>query len=326
MSTPDLPNANEWQPRASATETLQEAFLKRCLAVENLIRLRVQAEQEMNIDNFDSGLGIEDIIRDEMRKILPARYAIEHGVLIDRNGKTGGDYDLLVFNESWFPRIKAGATESSRRSYYPIEGTYAVGEIKQTLNYSTFDAALQKLIVAHRLHRPPTLANRLVENRESVSCSHGLSNPLYSFILGVQLAKGLTFEELINRFYDVNKQVKRLEVVRALCVLGHGTVVWGFKDTEKHEIRPALFMLEDLYEPILPAYYDAKEVGSALFALIANLMRHLYDSVLAPEDIAVLYGPSTRVIKAPNSEEVALQPDPERIQSLSIICNDKHSR
>jgi hypothetical protein len=109
----------------------------------------------MNIDNFDSGLGIEDVIRDEMRKILPARYAIEHGVLIDRNGKTGGDYDLLVFNESWFPRIKAGATESSRRSYYPIEEAYAVGEIKQTLNYSTLDAALQKLIVAHRLHRPP---------------------------------------------------------------------------------------------------------------------------------------------------------------------------
>jgi hypothetical protein len=326
MSTPDLPNANKWQPRAAATETLQEAFLKRCLAVENLIRLRVQAEQEMNIDNFDSGLGVEDVIRDEMRKILPARYAIEHGVLIDRNGKTGGDYDLLIFNESWFPRIKAGATESSRRSYYPIEGTYAVGEIKQTLNYSTFDAALQKLIVAHRLHRPPTLANRLVENRESVSCSHGLSNPLYSFILAVQLAKGLTFEELINRFYDVNKQVKRLEVVRALCVLGHGTVVWGFNDRERGGITPALFMLDDLYEPIVPAYFSAEDVGSALFALIANLMLHLYHCVLAPEDIAVLYGPSARDIKAPKSEEVALQPDPERIRSLSIICNDKHSR
>jgi hypothetical protein len=142
----------------------------------------------------------------------------------------------------------------------------------------------------------------------------------------VQLAKELTFEELINRFYDVCKQVKRLEVVRALCVLGHGTVVWGFKDTDRHEIRPALFMLEDLYEPILPAYYDAKEVGSALFALIANLMLHLYDAVLAPEDIAVLYGPSTREIKAPKTEDIALPPDPERLQSLNIICSDKHSR
>jgi hypothetical protein len=135
----------------------------------------------------------------------------------------------------------------------------------------------------------------------------------------VGLAKELTFEELINRFYDVNKQVKRLEVVRALCVLGHGTVVWGFKDRDRGGITPALFMLEDLYEPIVPAYYNVTDVGSALFALIANLMLHLYHSVLAPEDIAVLYGPSTRDIKAPNSDEIALQPDPERLKSLSII-------
>lgn len=66
MSTPELPNVNEWQPRSSATETLQEAFLKRCLAVESMIRMRVQAEQNMNIDNFDSGVGLEDIIRDEI--------------------------------------------------------------------------------------------------------------------------------------------------------------------------------------------------------------------------------------------------------------------
>lgn len=324
MSTPELPNVNEWQPRSSATETLQEAFLKRCLAVESMIRMRVQAEQNMNIDNFDSGVGLEDIIRDEIRGILPSRYSIECGVLIDREGQTGGDYDFLVFNESWFPRIKAGATKSSRRGYYPIEGAYAVGEIKQTLSYSTLDAALQKLIVAHRLNRPPTLSKRLVENRESGSCSHGLSNPLYSFVLGVRLAKDLTFEELINRFYDVNKQVKRLEVVRALCVLGHGTVVWGFPDRDRGGITPALFMLQDLYEPVVPAYFSAKDVGSALFALIANLMLHLYHSVLAPEDIAVLYGPSSRDIKAPKSEEIALQPDPQTLQSLNTVCDDKH--
>ena len=141
----------------------------------------------------------------------------------------------------------------------------------------------------------------------------------------MRLAKDLTFEELINRFYDVNKQVKRLEVVRALCVLGHGTVVWGFKDRDRGGITPALFMLDDLYDPIVPAYFSAKDVGSALFALIANLMLHLYHCVLAPEDVAVLYGPSSRHINAPKSEEIALQPDPERLQSLNVVCNDKHT-
>lgn len=219
MAFPELPDTREWQPRDSATETLQSAFLKRCLMVEKAIRLRSEAEKEMNLDNFDSGPGVEDIVREELGKILPSRYEVDRGVLIDRQGQTGGDYDVIIFNEVWFPQVKAAATDLSRRSYYPVEGVYAVGEIKQTLNYQTLDDALKKLVIAHRLNRPSTFAKRLVENRESTSCKHGLSNPLYSFVIGVNVAQDLTFESLINRFYDINKGLKRLEVVRALCVL-----------------------------------------------------------------------------------------------------------
>ncbi len=276
----------------------------------------------MNIDNFDSGIGVEDIVREELRRILPSRYAVEKGVLIDRHGRTGGDYDAIVFNDHWFPQVKAGATDTSRRSYYPIEGVYAVGEIKQTLDYSSVDSALKKLVIAHRLDRPRTFANRLVENRESGSCTHGLSNPLYSFIIGINLAKDVTFEELIERFYDVNKQLKRLEVVRALCVLDHGTVVWGYKDREQGGITQALFMLEDLYEPLVPAYFSVKDVESALFSLISNLKLHLFHSVLAPEDIAGLYGTLRRIVKAPKSDDVCLLPDEDILESLKTFCNE----
>jgi hypothetical protein len=321
MSVPDLPNVAQWQPRVSATETLQNAFLKRCIAVENLIRLRAQAEKQMNINNFDSGTGVEDIVREELGKILPSRYRVERGVLVDRHGKTGGDYDLVIFNEFWFPKVKAGASDLSGRSYYPIEGVYAVGEIKQTLDYETLDAALEKLVIAHRLNRPHTFAKRLAENRESSSCQHGLSNPLYSFVLAINISDNVPLESLIDRFYDINRELRRLEVVRALCVLGHGTVVWAYRDREQGGITPARFMLEDIHEPLVPAYFDVKDVTSALFALLGNLMLHLFDSVLAPEDIAALYGTANRNVKAPRSQEVALQPDRDWVDSFKAICN-----
>ena len=320
MSIPDLPNATEWQPRDSATETLQSVFLKRCVAVERSIRVRAQGEREMNIDNFDSGLGVEDILREELAKILPSRYNVTRGVLVDRDGKTGGDYDIVVFNETWFPQVKAGATDLSRRNYYPVEGVYAVGEVKQTLDYASLDSAMRKLVLAHRLIRPPTFAKRLVENRESGSCKHGLSNPLYSFVLATGLADKVSLESLIDRFYDINKQLKRLEVIRALCVLGHGTVVWSFRDPVQGGLTPALFMLDDLYDPIVPAYFHVDDVTSALFALVSNLMLHLFESVLAPEDIAALYGTPNRNVKGPKSDEIALQPDQDRVESLKTIC------
>lgn len=306
MKIPELPDTKEWQPRNSATVTLQSAFLKHCLATEKLIKLRVEAEKNTNIDNFDSGLVIEDIFREELRKILPHRYSIESGVLIDRNGHTGGDYDFVLFNKYWFQQVKNAATAASRRSFYPIEGVYAVGEIKQSLDYVSLDNSLRKLVVAHRLKRPHTNANRIVENRESSSCIYGLSNPLYSFIIATELAKGVSVDELINRFFDINHQLERLHVVRALCVLDQGTVIWCYRDLEHQEIKPALFMLEDLYEPIIPGYMSNE---SPLFGLLSNLMLHLFHSVLAPEDISDWYGTHSRKIKVPESHDISIQPD-----------------
>ncbi|MEK6260432.1 MAG: DUF6602 domain-containing protein [Planctomycetota bacterium] len=324
MAPPVLPDASEWFPREAAKETIRSSFLRRSNAVEQQILLRSELEREMNIDNFDAGTGVEDIVRDELRRILPSRYSVSAGVLVDRNGMTSGDCDCVVWNDLWFPQVKSGAVDSSRRAYFPIEGVYAIGEIKQTLSYNALDEAMRKLVISHRLARPRTCAKRLVENRESTSCRHGLSNPLYSFILATRLENGQTFPDLINRFYDVCKQVKRLEVVRAMCVLGHGTVVWGFRDIEAKEIKPALFMLEDLYDSIVPCYAVASEQEPALFTLFGNLFLHLFHSVLAPEDFAIAYGSSNPDIKTPNSPDIALPPDPDWMDSLQTLCDTTH--
>jgi hypothetical protein len=319
MNSPQLPDTSTWKPRDTAASSLQDVFMKRCAEAESVIRVRARTERDLSINSFDPGLGIEEAVREEIGKILPSRYSVVVGTINDRFGKTGGDYDFVVFNELWFPRVKAGPHTSSRRAHFPIEGVYAVGEIKQSLGYRTLDSAMEKLIVCHRLHRPLTFARRLIENREATSCRHGLSNPLYSFILATGLEEGVGFEELIDRFFDLNKSVKRLEVVRALAVIGHGTVVWGYPDREWGQYRPALFMLEDLYEPIVPIYLPVTEGRSALFSLLGNLLTHLFHSVLAPEDVPYFYADEglSRIIKAPKSPEVALQPDKEWLDRLN---------
>lgn len=317
-----LPDTSKWLPRDKSVETLQQAFAKRCAAAENLIIQRALAEREMNIDNFDSGPGVEDIVREELGRICPARYDVTCGVVNDRDGKTAGDVDVIVFNKLWFPSVKTGASSQSRRFHFPVEGVYAVGEVKQTLSSKTLDEAMEKLVVCHRLNRPKTFARRIVENRESSSCIHGLSNPLYSFIIATGVEEGTGIDELVERFFVINKSLKRLEVIRAICILGHGTVVWGFNHPVLQESKPALFMQEDLYEPIYPIYYKQPQPNSAFYSFICNLSLHLFHSVLAAEDIAVAYGPESHDIKRPLSNEISLQPDTEWLESLEVPCND----
>jgi len=318
-----LPDTRKWQPKKSSSETLKSAFFKRCLAIETFIRLRSQLEREMNINNFDSGFGIEDIIREEFSQLLPNRYSVKAGVINDRYGNTAGDFEVVIFNEQWFPLVKAGATAASRRIHLPIDGVYAVCEVKQTLDFKTLDKAMEKLVICHRLHRPHTYANRLVENRENSQCIHGLSNPLYSMIIATDLKEGIELDRLVERFFDINKTLERLEVIHGLCVLGHGTVTWGFRDNDG-ELRQALFMMEDLYLPIFPIYYKVPTIGSAFYPLMADLLSHLYHSVLAPEDVAAVYGNPIPPISIPNSPDIVLKPDAQWLSILNQVCSTKH--
>jgi len=309
---PELPDTKQWQPRTDKIETLQGTFLKRCIGLEKEIQLRVQLERELNIDNYDSGPGVEDILREELRYLLPNRYSIRSGVINDRRGKTAGDCDIIIFNDLWFPAIKVGATPESRRFHFPIEGVYAVCEVKQSIDYKVLDEAMEKLVTCHRLDRPQTNANRLVENCDLDGCFHGLKNPLYSVIIAASLKEGGELDKLVERFFYINKSLKRLEVVRCLCILGHGAVTWTFTDVDG-DTRPTLFMRDDLFTSIFPAYHKVPKTPSALYAFLSDILLHLYQSVLAAEDIAVAYGP--KEFNAMRSI-LMLEPDIEWIEKL----------
>ena len=67
-----FPNVDAWQPRQIAKDTVRHAFYTRCEQIEAALLLAASAEQQMNIDNYDSGLGLEDLVRHELEKVLQA--------------------------------------------------------------------------------------------------------------------------------------------------------------------------------------------------------------------------------------------------------------
>ena len=127
----DLPDVSAWQPTSVKQDTLSNALMITCHTAQVQIMARVKQNRSSNLHNFDSGLDIEAIIRDELSNLLPSRYVVTKGVLSDRTGNTAGECDLLVRAHLWSSVIKPGATAESRRSHFPIEGVYAVAEIKQ---------------------------------------------------------------------------------------------------------------------------------------------------------------------------------------------------
>lgn len=303
----NLPDTSTWLPRANVNESLGKALLVRCKIVEQLIKERAKAEKLMDIDNFDSGLGIEDIFRQELTDLLPTRYSVHSGVIDDRLGQTAGDVDVIIFNDTWFPKLKSGATPGSRRAHYPIEGAYGLIEIKTTLGYKELDQAMEKMVSCHRLSRPATRSGRITENRREDGCIHKTSNPLYSAIVAISLKDNIEMELLINRFFSLCQTLKRREVVRSLCVLGEGCVTWVARNSDG-DCVPATFM-RDLDYDLVPMFHKPEESVSCLYRFITDLLGSLNQTILAPEEVFPVYSELDWGVSLPSKSEIFLPPD-----------------
>src|ERR1700677_4390778 len=106
---------------------------------------KLDFEKRANRNNMDSGIPLEDYFRSILGQFLPNEFAIDCGTIIDPNYVTAGDYDAIIYNPWYAPRLKLPAADGSRRKIFPNEVTYGVVEVKQTLTDKSLPAACEKI-------------------------------------------------------------------------------------------------------------------------------------------------------------------------------------
>lgn len=285
----NLPETSLWQPRSTAKETLMQSLRLTCQATQLRIIQEGRIERAFNIHAYDSGPGLEDVVRQELRKLLPKRYEVTSGVLDDASGATAGDCDVLIANFIWASPVKPGATELSKRTHIPIEAVYAVLEIKQTLSYKRLDEAMAKLVASARLQRPPNPYGHITENQhiESFDKEGFILNPLFTAVVSTGTSRGTKFDDLASRFFRINQQLGRDEMVKMLCVLGHGVAFY----TMAADTEPAVSadFCRDRDKSLKPTISDACPEDS-FFKLYTELFCHLTRSVVPIQELANKYG------------------------------------
>ena len=295
-----LPDVSSWQPIQN-NDTLKSALEITCQLAQHRITSRSKAEVRFNIFNYDSGSGVEDIVREELSNLLPDRYSVEAGVVNDRNGKTAGDCDLIIRDRMWSPVIKLGATSNSRRYHFPIEGVYASAEIKQTLGFEELDAAMKKLVTLSRLERPGNPYGHITENQHLTAFDRpgAMLNPLHTSVFATGLKDGITFVEMANRFGAINAMLTRDNTVKMLCVLDQGTAWYSvasgtpFNATYMTDRQEALILQINCGEP-----------QNAFYRFYIEVLGHLTRSVLGLANMAPEYGnppPPRKVVTYDNA-------------------------
>ena len=99
------------------------------------------------------GAGTEKGWDDVLRKILPGRYGLASGKVVDSRGHQSQQIDLIVYDAFYSPLLFTVANAT----FVPAESVYAMFEVKQTLNKAHLDASATKAASVRRLHRTSAL-------------------------------------------------------------------------------------------------------------------------------------------------------------------------
>ena len=286
MNQKALPDVSQWQPIVPGN-SLSTALMTTCQLAQRRIVSRARAEERFNIQNFDSGAGVEDAVREELANLLPARYSVDVGVVDDRKGQTAGDCDLLVRDPLWSPAVKLGATAVSRRRHYPIEGLYAAAEIKQSLGLDELDAAMKKMVTVSRLLRPDNPYGHITENQHLPYHDQDgmILNPLHTSVFATRLKDGVSLDEVVERFGAINALLDRSHMVTALCVLDAGAAWYSAEGSGCYD---ADFMRDRQKSLVLQILTQAPDrVFYHWYVLLAS---HLTRSILNILNVSEAYG------------------------------------
>ena len=95
------------------------------------------------------GAATEENWRSLLRSYLPGRYKIESGCVVDVEGNSSDQLDVLVLDNQYTPVL----FESGGVRFYPAESIYATFEVKQEVDRQHIKYAGEKVASLRRLQR-----------------------------------------------------------------------------------------------------------------------------------------------------------------------------
>ena len=95
------------------------------------------------------GALVEEQFRSQLTDVLPEKVGVSHGFVVDADGQVSRQLDIILYDKMNCPRIFS----SSGAQMFPVEMTYACGEIKTMLDRSKFKDSFDKCLSYKRLHR-----------------------------------------------------------------------------------------------------------------------------------------------------------------------------
>lgn len=127
-----------------------KAFLRSAFAAEQeVLAVQLKLSSKSITHNGVMGEVNEQHFIQILRKYLPMRYAVDRGIVIDSNGSTSDQIDIIIFDNQYTPTL----LDQHSHRFIPAEAVYCVLEAKPTINKSYLEYAGEKARSVRELER-----------------------------------------------------------------------------------------------------------------------------------------------------------------------------
>jgi hypothetical protein len=255
---------------------------------EDLLKARESAILIHGTDIRAAGNEVEISVRAYFKRILPPRYYVTHGHLIDINGEVSPQLDIIIADNFNIPSLM---TTKDGTEYIPIDSVYAVGEIKSTYYKSEkyiegFSDVLND--IKNRLFHeeiPNTAIDGIKDDTllRDIALAKGnrVLNRIFSFMVFVS-GGDFAFED-VAPFYNSRPKalLPNVSVLLNLGVIIYGTMNQnGFSFHRYPEDEKGVDA--DWFFSPFPENETGSMEGNHLGYLYYNLLEHLSNSYLEP--------------------------------------------
>lgn len=125
-------------------------FLREAFAAEQeVLRLKLELSNKSITHSGVMGEVNELHFIDVLRKYLPNRYAVAQGIVVDSNGATSDQIDIIIFDPQYTPTL----LDQQSHRFVPAEAVYSVLEAKPMINKQYLEYAGDKAASVRRLER-----------------------------------------------------------------------------------------------------------------------------------------------------------------------------
>ncbi len=132
------------------SETDGKAFLRSAFdAEQNVLAVQLKLSSQSITHDGTMGQVNEQHFINVLRKYLPNRYAVSQGIVIDSNGKTSDQIDIVLFDQQYTPTL----LDQQDHRFIPAEAVYGIFEVKPTINKTYLEYAADKAKSVRELER-----------------------------------------------------------------------------------------------------------------------------------------------------------------------------